>query len=92
MPGTEFLYSTHGFTVLAAIIEKVTGVPFDKVGINLNTMIRYRTLLKAVFRIRFFFPDSDQTFFLSPYPDRPKIRILPGIWKNPDPIRKNPDP
>lgn len=30
VPGTEFLYSTHGFTVLAAIIEKVTGVPFDK--------------------------------------------------------------
>ena len=29
--GTEFLYSTHGFTLLAAVIENVTGEPFDKV-------------------------------------------------------------
>jgi len=29
-PGSEFLYSTHGYTLLAAVIENVTGVPFDK--------------------------------------------------------------
>ena len=29
-PGTEFHYSTHGYTVLAKIIENVTGEPFDK--------------------------------------------------------------
>ena len=29
--GTEFLYSTHGYTLLAAVIENVTGVPFDQV-------------------------------------------------------------
>ena len=28
-----------------------------------------------MFRIRGFFPDPDQTFFLSPDPDQPKIRI-----------------
>jgi hypothetical protein len=31
VPGSEYLYSTHGFTLLAAVIEKVTGVPFNKV-------------------------------------------------------------
>jgi CubicO group peptidase (beta-lactamase class C family) len=31
LPGSEYLYSTHGFTLLAAVIEKVTGVPFNKV-------------------------------------------------------------
>ena len=36
---------------------------------------------KAVFRIRVFFPDPDQTFFLSGS----------GSAKNPDLIRKNPD-
>ena len=90
MPGTEFLYSTHGFTVLAAIIEKVTGVPFDKVGINLNTMIRYRTLLKAVFRIRVFFPGFGSDFFFESLSGSAKNPD--SIWKNPDPIRKNPDP
>ena len=29
--GSEFLYSTHGYTLLAAVIENVTGVPFQKV-------------------------------------------------------------
>ena len=29
-PGQEFHYTTHGFTLLASVIEKVTGEPFDK--------------------------------------------------------------
>ena len=29
-PGQEFHYTTHGFTLLAKVIEKVTGEPFDK--------------------------------------------------------------
>jgi hypothetical protein len=36
VPGSEYLYSTHGFTLLAAVIEKVTGVPFNKVICDLN--------------------------------------------------------
>jgi hypothetical protein len=41
VPGSEFLYSTHGFTLLAAVIEKVTGVPFDKVGTKKKKYIQY---------------------------------------------------
>ena len=29
-PGTEFHYTTHGFTVLSAVVEAVTGEPFEK--------------------------------------------------------------
>jgi len=29
-PGTQFNYTTHGFTLLAKVIENVTGQPFDK--------------------------------------------------------------
>jgi len=29
-PGSEFLYSSHGFTLLQAVIENVTGQPFSK--------------------------------------------------------------
>ena len=40
-------------------------------------------LFIPVFRIRVFFPDPDQTFF---------SESRSGSAKNPDPIRKNPDP
>ena len=29
-PGEEYHYTTHGFTLLSAVVEAVVGEPFDK--------------------------------------------------------------
>ena len=29
-PGTEFLYTTHGYTLLSAVVESVVKQPFEK--------------------------------------------------------------
>lgn len=33
-PGTSFLYTTHGYTLLSAVIEEVVGKPFTQVMLN----------------------------------------------------------
>jgi len=29
-PGTKFEYTTHGWTLVSAVLEKISGTPFDK--------------------------------------------------------------
>ena len=50
--GTKFLYSTHGFTLLAAVIEKATGEKFDKVGFHLFIIISIQNTLTSSLEYR----------------------------------------
>lgn len=34
-PGTEFIYTTHGFTLLGLCLEKASGVKFDRLATKL---------------------------------------------------------
>merc|ERR1719228_1084958 len=74
-PGTKFLYSTHGFTLLAAVIESVTGEPFDKymekqfkeLGLNNTYLDENEPLIYN--RARYYVRDEHHRLKNAPYVD-----------------------
>lgn len=74
-PGTEFLYSTHGFTLLAAVIEAVTEQPFDKyikkqfkeLGLNNTFLDENQPLIYN--RARYYTRDKHHRLQNAPYVD-----------------------
>lgn len=74
-PGTEFHYSTHGFTLLARIIESVTDQPFDKymeaqfkeLGLSNTYLDRHGPLIYN--RAKYYVRDEQHRLRNAPYVD-----------------------
>ena len=74
-PGTAFHYTTHGFTLLAAVIESVTGEKFDQfmkkqfkvMGLNNTYLDDAETLIYN--RARYYVRDKHHRLKNAPYVD-----------------------